>query len=209
MPMRTIEDLLDGYRRFRKGRYGEQKGLYAELAGGQDLEVMLVGCADSRADPSDIFDTAPGELFTVRNVANLVPASDAGESADSVAASLEYAVCVLKVKHVVVMGHAGCGGVGAALTAGAGGELPPRVAPWVAHLETARTEALASDPADPQQALEWAGIRQSLINLQTYPFVQEATASGQLNLHGAWFQIGCGALHWLDAADGSFQPVQA
>ena len=205
--MRTIEELLDGYRRFRKGRYGEQKGLYAELASGQDLEVMLIGCADSRADPSDIFDTAPGELFTVRNVANLVPASDAGGSADAMAASLEYAVCVLKVKHIVVMGHAGCGGVGAALTAGEGGELPPRVAPWVAHLESARTVALATNPSDPQKALEWAGIRQSLANLESYPFVKEAVAAGDLNLHGAWFQIGGGELHWLDSAKGIFCSV--
>lgn len=206
--MHTIEDLLNGYRRFRKGRYGEQSRLYEELAPGQRTKVMLIGCADSRVDPSDIFDTAPGEVFTVRNVANLVAPCPGEDNPGSVGAALEFAVCGLGVSHVVVMGHAGCGGVRACLDAGEGKAPTPRVGAWVAHLEPARVKALASNPKDPQLALEWAGVRQSMENLQTYPFVVEAIEAGKLQLHGAWFGIAGGELSWLDSLDSQFKVVE-
>lgn len=206
--MRTIEDLLNGYRRFRKGRYGEQARLYKDLAPGQRAKVMLIGCADSRVGPSDIFDTVPGELFTVRNVANLVAPCPSEGQVDSVGAALEFAVSGLGVSHVVVMGHAGCGGVRACLQAGEGHAPTPRVGAWVAHLEPARVKALADGPEDPQLALEWEGVRQSIKNLETYPFVAEAIREGKLKLHGAWFGIAGGELSWLDAADGSFKVVE-
>ncbi|MFT4649370.1 MAG: carbonic anhydrase [Planctomycetota bacterium] len=206
--MRTIENLMDGYRRFRKGRYGEQARIYKEIAPGQHTKVMLIGCADSRVDPSDIFDTAPGALFTIRNVANLVAACPSEDADGSMGAALEFAIGGLKVQHVVVMGHAGCGGVRACLDAGEGNAPSPLVNSWVSHLEPARTKALADNPKDPQLALEWEGVRQSLANLQTYPFVAEAIKAGQLQLHGAWFGIAGGELSWMEPEDGEFRVVQ-
>jgi carbonic anhydrase len=207
LAMQSIEDLLNGYRRFRGGRYGAQARLYEEIAPTQHTNVMLIGCADSRVDPSDIFDTAPGELFTVRNVANLVAPCPGEDTVRSVGASLEFAVCSLKVRHIVVMGHAGCGGVKACLDAGKGIAATPRVAAWVEYLEPARVKALADHPEDPQLALEWAGVRQSLTNLETYPFVAEAIRKGELFLHGAWFGIASGELSWLEPDDDSFRVV--
>jgi carbonic anhydrase len=206
--MHTIDDLLAGYRRFRKGRYGEQSRMYQELAPGQHTRVMLIGCADSRVDPSDIFDTAPGALFTVRNVANLVAVCPSEDAAGSMGAALEFAIGGLKVKHVVVMGHAGCGGVRACLDAGEGNAPSPLVGAWVSHLDSARDKALADNPKDPQLALEWEGVRQSLANLETYPFVAEAIRNGQLQLHGAWFGIAGGELSWLEPEGGEFRVVE-
>ncbi|MCA9001676.1 MAG: carbonic anhydrase, partial [Planctomycetes bacterium] len=200
-------DLMKGYRRFRNGRYGEQARHYEEIAAAQRTNVMLIGCADSRVDPSDIFDTAPGELFTVRNVANLVAPCPGENAVLSVGAALEFAVCSLKVRHIVVMGHAGCGGVKACLDAGNGVKPSPRVGAWVEHLEPARKKALAENPADPQLALEWAGVRQSLTNLETYPFVKEAIDAGELFLHGAWFGIVRGELSWLEPEEDTFHVV--
>ena len=206
--MRTIEDLMDGYRRFRNGRYGEQARIYEKIAPGQHTKVMLIGCADSRVDPSDIFDTAPGALFTIRNVANLVAACSEGDAGSSMGAALEFAIGGLKVQHIVVMGHAGCGGVRACLESGQGNEQSPLVEAWVSHLNPARESALADDPEDPQLALEWAGVRQSLEYLKTYPFVVQAMNSGQLQLHGAWFGIAGGELSWLETESGQFRVVQ-
>ncbi|MCP5020330.1 MAG: carbonic anhydrase [bacterium] len=205
--MEVITSLHDGYRRFRKGKYDQQSKLYAELALGQEPDVMLIGCADSRADPADIFDTSPGELFTVRNVANLVAPCPEKGSLDSLGTALEYAVCHLAVKHIVVMGHGGCGGVGACLAAGQGPANDAFISPWVAQLQPAKEEALASNPEDPQKALEWQGVRQSVRNLESYPFVKEALQQGKLNLHGAWFLVGSGELSWLDSCDGTFGAV--
>ncbi|MEZ6004815.1 MAG: carbonic anhydrase [Planctomycetota bacterium] len=206
--MKTIEDLLNGYRRFRRGRYGEQVDLYARLARGQDPDIMLIGCADSRADPSDIFDTAPGELFTVRNVANLVPPCQEDGSLHGVSAALEFAIKSLKVKHVVVMGHGQCGGVRASLLAAEDRPVGSFIAPWVSLLDETRDEVLAKSPSDPQLALEFASVHFSLKNLMTFPFVRDAVESGHLELHGAWFAIASGELSWLDSQEDLFQLVE-
>ena len=102
--MNSVEDLLNGYRRFRKGTYAQQAALYRELGEGQNPRIMLIACADSRAEPSDIFNAAPGQLFVVRNVANLVPPYQPDGSLHGVSAALEYAVNVLKIDHLVIMG---------------------------------------------------------------------------------------------------------
>ena len=206
--MKTIEELLNGYRRFRNGCYGEQVDLYAQLARGQDPDIMLIGCADSRADPSDIFDTAPGELFTVRNVANLVPAYQPDGELHGVSAAVEFAVTGLQVKHIVVMGHGQCGGIKAALLAA---ETPVQgefVGPWMRQLDGVRDEVLAKKPSDPYLALELAGVHHSLRQLMTFPFVASAVEAGTLALHGAWFAIASGELSWLESQDGSFEVVR-
>ncbi len=203
--MQTIQDLLAGYRRFRTGRYGEQAELYAKLARGQAPKIMLIGCADSRADPSEIFATAPGELFTVRNVANLVPKYGVDGDLSGVGTALEFAVNNLKVRHIVVMGHGQCGGMNACLQGAenSGGFLGP----WVKQLVGLREEVLAKQPSDSQYAMELGGVRHSIANLSTYPFVQSAMDAGRLKLHGAWFSIGEGELSWLADPEGEFEIV--
>jgi len=147
-PMDSPADMIAGYRRFRASTFKRQVSLYRELGRGQEPSILLIACADSRADPSAIFDAAPGQLFVIRNVANLVPPYiSKSASLHGVSAALEYAVTVLKVKHVVVMGHGGCGGVAAALQGGECGEF---IGPWVRLLSAGREKVLASGSWNPQ-----------------------------------------------------------
>ncbi|MGH1420747.1 MAG: carbonic anhydrase [Hyphomonas sp.] len=205
--MKSVDDLISGYRSFRSGDYAERASLYRELADGQSPNIMLIGCADSRADPSDIFNAAPGQLFVVRNVANLVPPYAPDNGLHGVSAALEYAVNVLKVGHIVVMGHGGCGGVAASLA----GEVPPEigefVTPWVALLDDARQRVIESGSVNPQFALELEGVDTSIANLMSFPFVAEAVKAGNLELHGAWFAIAHGELHWRNVKTGRFEVV--
>ncbi|MCF6328398.1 MAG: carbonic anhydrase [Henriciella sp.] len=205
--MQTPQNLIAGYRRFRSGAYREQAELYHKLGTGQTPEVMIIACADSRAEPAEIFAAAPGQLFIVRNVANLVPPYETIKGLHGVSAALEFAVTALKVKHIVVMGHGGCGGVAASLSAADNRPVGEFIAPWVELLDTARSDVLAQDPHDPQTALEFAGVGQSLANLMSFPFVQAAIEAGQLSLHGSWFAIGLGELHWRDPETGAFSLI--
>jgi len=205
--MRTIEQLIEGYLRFRAGVYAQQAALYRELGEGQSPAIMLIACADSRAEPSDIFAAAPGQLFVVRNVANLVPPYMPDGKLHGVSAALEYAVNVLKVEHIVVMGHGGCGGIQASLAGGGNPDIGEFVTPWVSLLDEARQRVLESDPINPQYALELEGIESSLGNLMSFPFVQRAVEAGTLTLHGAWFAIKHGELHWRNGKTGRFEIV--
>ena len=205
--MKSIEELIEGYRRFRGGVYSEQAALYRELGEGQSPAIMLIACADSRAEPSDIFAAAPGQLFVVRNVANLVPPYMPDGKLHGVSSALEYAVNVLKVKHIVVMGHGGCGGVQAPLAGDDNPLIGEFVTPWVSLLDEARDRVLESGSINPQFSLELEGIETSLKNLLSFPFVQKAVEAGELELHGAWFAIKHGELHWRNAKTGRFEVV--
>jgi carbonic anhydrase len=208
------QDLIAGYRRFRHGRYREAAGLFRQLRDGQQPATMIIACADSRADPSMIFDAAPGELFVVRNVAALVPPfdDDATHGLHGVSAALEFAVTALKVKQILVMGHGGCGGIAACLAAAADRPVGHFIAPWVELAAPARDAVLADASiarADWQEAVEHGAVGQSLDNLRTFPFVREAMEKGALNLNGAWFSIGRGALQWRDPETGKFSIVDS
>ena len=205
--MRTPQDLIAGYRRFRSGAYQEQVELYHKLDEGQHPDVMIIACADSRAEPAEIFAAAPGQLFIVRNVANLVPPYETAKGLHGVSAALEFAVKALQIEHIVVMGHGGCGGVAASLAAAENMPIGEFVGPWVELLNSARSDVLAQDPSDPQTALEHAGVAQSLTNLMSFPFVRDAVEADQLSLHGSWFAIGLGELHWRDPETGVFDLV--
>lgn len=200
--------LIEGFRRFRTGPYREQRLRYDELALGQAPRVMVIACSDSRVDPTRVFDTAPGQMFVVRNIANLVPPMSAIHGQSSVAAALEYAVEVLRVDYVVVFGHARCGGIAAALA-----PLPANrfISAWVEQIAPARETVLAAAEISPdidcQAALEQAGIRLSLDNLRTYPFVAQAESEGRLKLAGALFDIADGDLRILDPGSGRFERV--
>lgn len=205
--MKTVDDMITGYRRFRAGVYAEQAELYQKLGHGQDPDIMLIGCADSRAEPSDIFNAAPGQMFVVRNVANLVPPYQPNGGLHGVSAALEFAVNILKVKIIVVMGHGGCGGVTASLTKNDSPLIGEFVAPWVKLLDEARERVLASQPVNPQFALELEGIETSIQNLMTFPFVREKVEAGALEIHGAWFAIKHGELHWRNPRSKRFEIV--
>lgn len=207
--MKTPEDLKNGYRDFRRGTYRQQVDLYEELGRGQDPDIMIIACADSRAEPADIFNAAPGQLFVVRNVANLVPPYDTSGGLHGVSAALEFAVTALKVKHILIMGHGGCGGVNASLSAANDKPVGKFIAPWVSLLDKARDDVLASKLDDPQRGLEFAGIGTSIRNLMTFPFVKERVEAGELELHGAWFAIAHGELHWRDSKTGEFSVIEA
>jgi len=192
-PPRT---LLDGYERFRSGRYKQDADKYAELGQGQSPKSMIIACADSRVDPTTIFDAGPGDLFIVRNVANIVPPCLPLEaSLQGVSAALQFAVESLKVENIVVLGHAGCGGVSASLSSAKGQRIGDYIGQWVELLSPARDTL--PPQADKQTALEKAGVQMSLKNLESFPFVTTAIKKKNLRLHGAWFSISSGELVWL------------
>lgn len=211
--MAEFDDLIAGYRRFRSGGWAQQRARWAELAQGQSPKIMVIACSDSRVDPSQIFDTSPGEMFVVRNIANLVPPFELGGGRHGVSAALEFAVTQLEVTDVVVMGHGACGGVRAALSRqfeharpGEGGFI----AHWIDLLDDARDRITAEHGTGPDavHALEHAAVGVSLANLRTFPCIREREAAGKLRLRGAYFAIADGLLHLLDEASGTFSAVQ-
>jgi carbonic anhydrase len=211
--MRSLPMLVEGYRRFLDTRYKGQSELYEKLAdSGQSPKIMIVACCDSRVDPAAIFDTAPGELFVVRNVANLVPPYAPHGDYHGTSAALEFAVTGLEVDHILVMGHAQCGGVEAFLQ----GVFDPTresdfIRKWMSIMNPARAQALRQapdrDPAKLQREMEYAAVRQSLENLTTFPFVKERLERKVLQLHGAYFGIASGDLLALDPDTGEFEKV--
>lgn len=202
-----MESLIAGYRRFRANGWPERRRLFESLAaGGQHPKALVVACVDSRVDPMMIFDAAPGEILTIRNVANLVPPYVPQNPFQGTSAALEFGVCVLKVPHVVVLGHGLCGGV-QALLEGAPEGARDFVVPWMSLAQQARDRALRCDSSEQrQQCCEHEVVKVSLANLMTFPWIAERVGAGQLALHGAWFAIRSGVLATL-RPDGSFLPV--
>lgn len=201
--------LIDGYQNFANGRLPEQRELARELAEkGQKPETMVIACCDSRSAPETIFSCDPGEIFVVRNVANLVPPYEPDGEYHSTSAALEFAVQALKVKHIVVMGHGRCGGISAALAS----DMKPLssgdfIGKWVSLLApTAATVSANGDMTDAerQTALERISIRNSIKNLMTFPFVSSGHSEGKLTIHGAWFDISTGEL-WTMNDTGDFK----
>lgn len=211
--MRDIAELVHGYRTFMRERWSRQEELHRTLAEeGQQPRTMVVACCDSRADPAMIFDAHPGELFVVRNVANLVPPCEPDGEYHGTSAALEFAVTGLNVRNIVVMGHGRCGGIQAFLRAGDKAPVPGDfIGRWMSIMTDARTEALrvaaGASPEELQRVMEHLSIRHSLANLGNFPFVAEAVRSGTLHLHGAWFDISTGELMSLDRDSGTFERV--
>lgn len=205
--------LVEGYRRFRAGQWVERHDRWAEARVGQQPRVMIIACADSRVDPSQIFDMAPGEAFIVRNIAALVPPFETTPGHHGVSAALEFAVQVLEVKEIVVMGHGMCGGCKAALTQSLHGTEPGEggfIADWIAMLDEVREPVVAqygTEGRDAERAMEHAGIRVSLQNLRTFPCVRRKEREGRLKLRGAFFAIADGVLHSLEETTGEFLPL--
>jgi carbonic anhydrase len=211
--MRDIPELVEGYRSFRINHYDRQVQTYRVLAErGQTPRTMVIACSDSRVDPATIFSAGPGQLFVVRNVANLVPPFEPFGDYHGTSAAIEFAVANLGVATILVMGHGRCGGIAASLA-----ELydPPQpgsfIAKWLALTKPARGEALRATPGAPsderQRVLEHASIRHSIDNLLTFPFVRERVERGSLRLRGAYFDIFSGDLLSLEPSSGAFERV--
>jgi carbonic anhydrase len=204
-----MDRLLNGYRRFRRDRWPERRRQFETLADtGQRPRALVVSCADSRVDPGMIFDAGPGELFIVRNVANLVPPYAPDGDYHGTSAAVEFAIRVLQVPEILVMGHALCGGV-RALLEGAPAEGSDFIAPWIGLAAAARERALArTDILDRQLCCEQETIRLSLDNLSTFPWIASRVAAGTLRLSGAHFDIRAGKLSVLNE-QGRFVTVAA
>jgi carbonic anhydrase len=204
-----MEKLLDGYRRFRRNRWPERRRQFETLADqGQQPRALVISCADSRVDPGMIFDAGPGELFIVRNVANLVPPYAPDGDYHGTSAAVEFAIRVLEVPEILVMGHALCGGV-RALLEGPPADASDFIAPWIGLAAAARERALArTDILDPQLCCEQETIQLSLDNLSTFPWIASRVAAGTLRLSGAHFDIRGGRLTILNE-QGRFVTVPA
>ncbi|MEX3011867.1 carbonic anhydrase [Hoeflea sp. TYP-13] len=201
--------LLSGYSRFMSGSYEDERQRYRELAEkGQKPQTLIIACCDSRAAPETIFNSGPGELFVVRNVANLVPPHAPDGDFHGTSAALEFAVQSLKVTDIVVMGHGRCGGISAALDPDAEPLSPGDfIGQWMSLLAPVSEQIQQNTvltPGERQTALERISIRNSIGNLRTFPCVKILEDKGKLNLHGAWFDISSGELWVMDAETGDF-----
>jgi carbonic anhydrase len=210
--LRFPQRLLEGYRAFTTQRLPTEQSRYRDLSErGQSPEVMVIGCCDSRVSPEVIFDAGPGELFVMRNIANLVPVYQPDDRAHGVSAALEYAVQVLRVRHIVVLGHAQCGGIRAFID-----KIEPLspgdfIGKWMSmfikpgeKVEQREHETMH----DFTVRIEKAAVFRSLENLMTFPFVQSRVARGDLHLHGAYFGVAKGLLFVLDQASKEFRSVK-
>lgn len=212
MPERSMpEELTAGFERFRAELYPRQHDLYEALADkGQKPHTIVIACSDSRVDPSQVFDARPGELFVVRNVANIVPPCEPDGAHHGVSAALEFAIRKLEVPNVLVLGHRQCGGVNTCVQ----GEKDPDslfIEQWIKPITQAVDDARKLLPEEPEpevlaERTELCSIRRSMERLMTYPFVSSRVKAGHLKIHGARFGIADGELDWL-TVDGDFRQV--
>ena len=193
-----MDRLIEGYRQFRATTWPAQQSRYEELAEGQNPETLVISCSDSRVDPQTVFGAGPGELFVVRNVAALVPKYQPDANYHGTSAALEFGVRVLKVKRIVVLGHARCGGI-QAMVEGTPEAACDFVEPWLGIAK----EALRSRPAPPESVdklthYEIEVVRLTLENLLSFPWINDAVKSGVLGLHGFRFDVSTGVLGLLE-----------
>ncbi len=203
--------LTDGYKSFLDGRLLQEKERYEELAEkGQHPEIMIIGCGDSRVAPETIFDAGPGEMFVIRNIANLVPPCepDSEGSFHGTSAAIEFGVNALEVKHIVVLGHASCGGVKAFADHAPPLTKPDFIGKWMSQIAPV-AERLGPPGEDRQgwiRQLEWAVVEHSMKNLLTFPTVRQRVQAGLLTVHGAYFGVATGVLFLRNPGSGRFEP---
>jgi carbonic anhydrase len=201
--------LMEGYQAFLDDRFARERQRYEALAEGQSPEIMVISCCDSRVSPEVVFDASPGELFVVRNVANLVPPYETGGEYHGTSAALEFAVQALKVKHIVVLGHARCGGIRAFADDSAPLSPGDFIGRWM-NLVAPAAERMGPRTGSLDEyvtRLEFAAIENSLRNLMTFPCVRILTERGRLQLHGAYFGVATGVLLVRDPETGRFAPA--
>jgi carbonic anhydrase len=203
--------LTKGYESFLSGRLAHELERYENLAkDGQKPEIMVIGCGDSRVAPETIFDAGPGEIFVIRNIANLVPPceNDTQSSYHGTSAAIEFAVNALQVKHIVVLGHASCGGVYAFANKAAPLTKRDFIGTWMSQIAPVLERVGPAGPDRPGwiRELEWGVVDYSLGNLMTFPAVRERVSEGTLTLHGAYFGVSTGVLFIRNPDTGKFEP---
>jgi carbonic anhydrase len=205
------ERLTQGYRTFLQRRFVRERDRYQKLAEtGQQPQIMLIGCVDSRVSPEVIFDVSPGELLVVRNVANLVPPYEPeGDSQHGTSAALEFGVQALRVKHIIVLGHALCGGIRAFANGIAPLSSGDFIGRWMSQIAPAAEKLGPRKDNDDEylHRLEFASVELSLRNLMTFPWIKDAVGRGDLELHGAYFGVATGRLMLRNPATGEFEAV--
>lgn len=209
--MSSPQQLIAGFQRFRERSLADDNAQFRELVEfGQAPSTLVVGCCDSRVDPALILDCAPGDLFVIRNVANLVPPAENQGHYHGTSAALEFGVCNLAVQHIIVLGHAQCGGIHALLEGGVAGD-DTFIAEWMRIAETARKkieqEHAGASSKVRHRACEQQAILVSLDNLMTFPWIRERVEQGRLALHGWYFDIELGALLGYNAAESRFEAL--
>jgi carbonic anhydrase len=203
--------LMTGYGNFRSGRYLQEAERYQRLGLGQQKPtIMVIACCDSRAAPETIFDAGPGEIFVMRNVANLVPPYAPDGKHHATSAAIEFAVLSLSVKHVVVMGHGRCGGVRAVVEDNDPLSSGDFIGQWMRDVrdvaDVVRQENADADTL--QTRVEHASVEHSLANLRTFPWLRMRENKSEVSLHGAWFDISLGELHVFDEQLRAWSLVQ-
>ena len=207
------QQLIDGYRAFLIGRLRHEQDRYRDLAkSGQSPRIMVIGCCDSRVSPEVIFDARPGELFVVRNVANIVPPYAPDQQAHGVSAALEFGIAALKIRHIVVLGHAQCGGVKAYVEDAEPLSPGDFIGNWMKLMAPAADKVGPRNtlsPADYLTRLEQANVVNSLDNLMTFPRLRKLIERSEVAVHGAYFGVSNGQLSVLDHTTGKFIQVAA
>jgi len=211
MEVKNIHQFIEGFQRFQSKYFAGEDRLYDKLNHGQNPTTLLIGCCDSRVDPALLLDCDPGDIFVVRNVANLVPPCSESEHQHGVSAAIQFAVEALNVHRIIVMGHEKCGGIRALMQ----GYQPSRaldfIGPWMRIVEPVKQQVLQSLSQYPQseqnRACELGGIIQSLNNLRTFPWISEREARGELALHGWYFDMSNGALLAYSERSDTFLPM--
>jgi len=211
--LRFPDSLVTGYRNFMTGRYVDERERYRVLAEtGQKPQTLVIACCDSRAAPETIFGAGPGELFVVRNVANMVPPYEPDGQYHATSAALEFAVQALKVRDIIVIGHGRCGGIRAALDPNAEPLSPGDfIGKWMGLLKPAAEQIQTNSvmtAGERQTALERVSIRNSIANLKTFPCVKILEERGKLNIHGAWFDISNGELWIMNRETRDFERLE-
>ena len=210
--MAATDKLIAGYQRFREGYYQENKAQLSKLAKeGQFPKIAIISCSDSRVEPSLILDCEPGDLFIIRNVANLVPPKEDNDSLHGTSAALEFAVTGLEVESIIVLGHTQCGGIKALMDTDAADAPDTFIGKWMQQLDGVRNEILSdktlTDKISRYNCCEQKGIQQSLNNLMTFPWVKERVEAGTLKLHGWRYDLSSSELCAMDSKSGQFTRI--
>lgn len=209
--MADVTKFLNGIETFQQQHFGENSELANTLVDGQKPQALLIGCCDSRVDPALLMDCSPGDLFILRNIANLVPPYLKNDDYHGVSSSLEYAVCYLEVSDIIILGHSKCGGIGALMASADGRESGEFIGKWVNIAAAARDKVLQEMPNEPPEkqarACEKEAVLVSLKNLMTFPWVKERVSKGQLSLHGWHYNIETGQLKYYNQLTGEYEEL--
>lgn len=210
--MADVTKFIDGIVNFQQQHFGKNPERANTLMSGQKPQALLIGCCDSRVDPALLTDSAPGDLFILRNIANLVPPyikSDRNDDYHGVSSSIEYAVCFLGVSDIIILGHSNCGGIAALMDSAEGEEAGEFIGKWVSIAAPARDKVLTEMKTDTEEkkarACEKEAILVSMKNLMTFPWVKERVANGQLSLHGWYYNMGTGQLRYYNQLTGEYE----